>query len=98
MNATELIEEIELIIEAGDTEDALDLSRRLIRKDHVKRAIDVRRTVSNGALDRDGLRKLAIQIAEYEAEQAVRMLTAREAFLRESGTLARITQQLSLLT
>lgn len=97
VNATELIEEIELIAEAGDTEDALNLSRLLIRTDNVKRAIDVRRTVTNGALDRDGLRKLALQIAEYEAEQSMRMLTAREALARESGAIARFTRQLTLL-
>ncbi|MFC9604577.1 hypothetical protein ACFTTN_14100 [Streptomyces niveus] len=96
MNATELIEEIQLIAEAGDAEDALDLSRRLIRKDSVKRAIDVRRTVSNGVIDRDGLRKLAVQIAEYEAEQSVRMLKAQQALIREIGAIVRITRQLTL--
>ncbi|MFB8347948.1 hypothetical protein [Streptomyces niveus] len=96
MNATELIEEIQLIAEAGDAEDALDLSRRLIRKDSVKRAIDVRRTVSNGVINRDGLRKLAVQIAEYEVEQSMRMLKAQEALIREIGAIARITRQLTL--
>ncbi|MFE4796211.1 hypothetical protein ACFRFL_14105 [Streptomyces sp. NPDC056708] len=92
MKATELIEEIDLIVGAGDAEDALNLSRRLIRMNQVKWAVDVRRTVSGGLLSQDALRELAVQIAEYAAEQDMRMHSEWESLNRESAALARITR------
>ncbi|WP_086780175.1 hypothetical protein [Streptomyces griseus] len=80
-----LIEEITLIAEAGDTSDALDLSRQLIRAGSTKRAIDVRRTVVKGEIDRDALRALAVTIAEDE----VRALDAHRRQLRSLAREAR---------
>ncbi|WNI20381.1 hypothetical protein [Actinacidiphila sp. ITFR-21] len=73
MNIKALIEEITLVAEAGDAEDALDLSRQLIRQGDVKRGIDVRRSVSKGALDRDFLRRLAVTVAEEAVAHQVWM-------------------------
>ncbi|MFF5668834.1 hypothetical protein ACFY8S_01640 [Streptomyces hygroscopicus] len=64
MKAASIIEEIELIIEIGEAEDALDLSRRLISQGDTAWAIDVRRAVTRGALDRTVLRAVAGRIAE----------------------------------
>ncbi|WP_406178042.1 hypothetical protein [Streptomyces canus] len=64
MNVKNLTEEIELIVEIGDAEDALDLARRLVRQGDSARAIDVRRTVARGILDRDALRAVAAGIAQ----------------------------------
>ncbi|MEH0579069.1 hypothetical protein QBA54_32370 [Streptomyces sp. B21-108] len=64
MNAASITEEIELIIEIGEAEDALDLSRRLIGQGNATWAIDVRRAVTRGVLDRDALRAVAARIAE----------------------------------
>lgn len=64
MNVKDITEEIELIAEIGDGEDALDLSRRLVRQGDTARAVDVRRAVVNGALNRDALRAVADGIAQ----------------------------------
>ncbi|MEU0627745.1 hypothetical protein [Streptomyces sp. NPDC005989] len=64
MNVKDITEEIELIAEIGDGEDALDLSRRLARQGNTARAVDVRRTVVNGALNRDALRAVADGITQ----------------------------------
>ncbi|MGO4423357.1 hypothetical protein AB4Z54_32880 [Streptomyces sp. MCAF7] len=64
MNAASIIEEIELVSEIGEAEDALDLSRRLIGQGNTAWAIDVRRAVTRGALDRNVLRTVAGRIAE----------------------------------
>lgn len=64
MNAASIIEEIELIAEIGEAEDALDLSKRLIGDEQTAWAIDVRRAVTRGVLDRNVLRAVAGRIAE----------------------------------
>ncbi|GGZ73142.1 hypothetical protein ACFOOM_01030 [Streptomyces echinoruber] len=64
MKVTEVIEEIELIVEVGEAADALDLSRRLAGEHHTNWAIGVRRTVARGELDRNALRAVADRIAE----------------------------------
>lgn len=78
MSIKTLIEDITLVTEAGDTEDALDLSRELVRAGHVKHAIDVRRSVTKGVLDRDFLLNLAATITEDTASH--QDWIAREAF------------------
>ncbi|MFF4292125.1 hypothetical protein ACFY0N_00545 [Streptomyces vinaceus] len=67
-HVTQRADEIELVAEAGDPEDALDLSRQLVRAGHAKLAIDVRRAVTGGALDRDALRALAAKTARQLRE------------------------------
>ncbi|KPI33303.1 hypothetical protein OV450_1391 [Actinobacteria bacterium OV450] len=57
-----LIGDINLVAEAGDPEDALTLSTQLVRAGNTKHAIDVRRSVTKGVLDREYLRKLARRI------------------------------------
>ncbi|MGW4731806.1 hypothetical protein ACWEQC_22030 [Streptomyces shenzhenensis] len=64
MNAASIIEEIELIAEIGEAEDALGLSRRLVGQGDTAWVIDVRRAVTHGVLDRDALRAVAGWIAE----------------------------------
>ncbi|MFF0395170.1 hypothetical protein ACFYSJ_05190 [Streptomyces sp. NPDC005248] len=87
MSINALIEDIKLVAEAGDTEDALDLSRQLIRKGNTKRAIDVRRTVVRGVLDRDALRKLAVTVAEDAAKHQRWVQTEWASLAREARTL-----------
>ncbi|MEV5677023.1 hypothetical protein [Streptomyces sp. NPDC052179] len=69
---------IELVAEAGDAEDALDLSRQLIHEGRTKVAIDVRRTVTRSTLDRNTLRKIALAAAaqarrEYREARLLRV-------------------------
>ncbi|MFI1703015.1 hypothetical protein [Streptomyces griseoruber] len=64
MKAASIIEEIEMIAEIGEAEDALDLSKRLVGDEQTAWAIDVRRAVTRGALDRNVLRAVASRIAE----------------------------------
>ncbi|MFJ5037973.1 hypothetical protein [Streptomyces parvulus] len=78
-HVTEPADEIELVAEAGDASDALDLSRQLIRAGHTKWAIDVRRAVTRDQLDRNMLRKLAKTVALQLADD-----------YREARTLAAI--------
>ncbi|MFF5968223.1 hypothetical protein ACFY64_31770 [Streptomyces collinus] len=96
MQVTTLCEEIELIAEAGDAADALDLARTLVRDGDTARAVEVRRTVTRGSLDRAALRQLGQQIAQEAARasaasatlfspQAIEGLYALEAQLRESA-------------
>ncbi|PWI05491.1 hypothetical protein DIZ27_38835 [Streptomyces sp. NWU339] len=63
MKFAEIAEEIELIIEIGKAGDALDLARRLVGERLTTWAIDVRRTVANGVLDRDALRVIGERAA-----------------------------------
>ncbi|MDQ0961994.1 hypothetical protein QFZ66_005872 [Streptomyces sp. B4I13] len=92
MNRTDITEEIELIIEAGDAEDALDLARRLSRQGDTAWAVDVRRSVTRGALDRHILRAFARKIDQpaiqldldllgrlADADEGLRALLAAEA-------------------
>lgn len=64
MSVASITEEIELIAEVGEVEDALDLSRRLIRQGDTAWAIDVRRAVTRDVLDRNALRAVARRITE----------------------------------
>ncbi|MFJ5037974.1 hypothetical protein [Streptomyces parvulus] len=89
MRTQALIDEITLIAEAGDASDALDLSRQLIRSGNTKRAIDVRRAVAKGVLDRDALRQLAVTIARDAASH-------QQWVQREIGSLAREARSLGL--
>lgn len=67
MNATQLIEEITLVAEAGDASDALDLVRQLTRAGHTEYAIEARRAVNSGQLDRNALLTLASGITQRAA-------------------------------
>ncbi|MFF1834198.1 MULTISPECIES: hypothetical protein [unclassified Streptomyces] len=87
MRIETLIEDITLVAEAGDAEDALDLSRQLIRKGNTKRAIDVRRTVVRGVLDRAALRKLAVTVAEDAAKHQRWVQAEWSSLAREARTL-----------
>lgn len=87
MNVPTLIEDINLVAEAGDTEDALDLSRQLIRKGNTKRAIDVRRTVVRGVLDRDALRTLAVTVAEDAVKHQQWVQREMRSLAREARAL-----------
>lgn len=87
MNVVRIIEEIELIAEIGEADDALDLSRRLAGQDRTAWAIGIRRAVTRGVLDRDVLRTVAGQIAEATRPvpvdyRLVEQLTLMEADLR----------------
>ncbi|WP_228994705.1 hypothetical protein [Streptomyces sp. DH8] len=62
-HVTETADYIELVAEEGTAEDALDLSRQMVRAGDVKTAIDIRRTVAGGTLDRAALRKVARTVA-----------------------------------
>ncbi|WP_439082104.1 hypothetical protein [Streptomyces sp. WL006] len=62
-HVTETADYVDLVAEGGGAGDALDLSRQLIRAGDVKTAIDVRRTVAGGTLDRAALRKVARTVA-----------------------------------
>jgi hypothetical protein len=64
VNVKDITEEIELIAEIGDADDALDLSRRLIRQGDTTWAVDVRRAIVSGRLNRDALRAVAGKIAK----------------------------------
>ncbi|MER6979643.1 hypothetical protein [Streptomyces carpinensis] len=83
MLATAICEEIELIAEAGDAEDALDLSRRLARETDTTRAVAVRRTVSKGQVDRAALRQLGLGIAEEVARSQLWAAREFRALTRE---------------
>ncbi|MEV6738670.1 hypothetical protein AB0N14_17745 [Streptomyces sp. NPDC051104] len=87
MSIQTLIEDITLVAEAGDADDALDLSRQLIRAGNTKRAIDVRRAVTKGVLDRDVLRRLAVTIAEDAAAHQRWVQTEMRSLAREARTL-----------
>ncbi|MEW2568360.1 hypothetical protein [Streptomyces sp. NPDC047070] len=87
MRVQDLIEEVTLIAEAGDAEDALDLSRQLIRTGNTKRAIDVRRAVAKGVLDRDVLRKLAVTIAQDAAATQQWVQSEIRSLAREARSL-----------
>lgn len=89
MNPTQLIENIELIAGAGDTEDALDLSRQLIRTGNTKRAIDVRRTIVRGVLDREALAQLAVTVAEDNARHQQWAYAEMTTLARQAGSFAR---------
>lgn len=100
MRIETLIENIALVAEAGDAEDALDLSRQLIRKGNTKRAIDVRRTVTRGVLDRDALRKLAVTVAEDAARHQEFVRREMRSLGREARALgmpAHVQDALSLM-
>ncbi|MFF0092725.1 hypothetical protein ACFYSF_22570 [Streptomyces canus] len=91
MYAETLIEEINLIAEAGDASDALDLVRTLTREENTASAIEIRRTVNGENLDRDALRKVASGIAQKVAASAaiftpevIAGLEALDAGLREA--------------
>lgn len=87
INSYELTDEIELIAEAGDPEDALDLMRRLAREDQVQMAIAIRRTVLPGdVLDRDALRLMVQRRRRAEAEQRLydQRMAPRVAALNEA--------------
>ncbi|MGW3445653.1 hypothetical protein [Streptomyces sp. NPDC001076] len=63
MDAASITEEIELIAEIGEAGDALTLAKRLAAGEQTAWAIDVRRTVTRGELDRDALRAVGGRIA-----------------------------------
>ncbi|MFC8889535.1 hypothetical protein ACFT54_09985 [Streptomyces cinereoruber] len=58
-HVTEPADYIALVADDGDSSDALDLCGRLTRDGHTKQAIDVRRAITRGVLDRAVLRKVA---------------------------------------
>ncbi|MFE2424998.1 hypothetical protein [Streptomyces hokutonensis] len=62
MNAASITEEIELIVEIGEAGDALALAKRLAADEQTAWAIDVRRTVTRGELDRNALRAVGGRI------------------------------------
>ncbi|MFJ1607006.1 hypothetical protein ACIOHS_27085 [Streptomyces sp. NPDC088253] len=89
---TDTCEEIELIVEAGDASDALDLARTLTRQGSTELAIQIRRTVTGHKLDRDALRAVGANLARERAERAALFtpamidgLYAMEGALRESA-------------
>ncbi|MFI1956988.1 hypothetical protein ACH46L_03605 [Streptomyces althioticus] len=63
MKPAGIAEEIELIVEIGEAADALDLARRLAGGGRTAWAIDVRRAVEGGVLDRDRLRAVGGRVA-----------------------------------
>ncbi|MER6559747.1 hypothetical protein ABT300_18835 [Streptomyces sp. NPDC001027] len=63
MNAESITEEIELIVEIGEAGDALALAKRLAADGQTAWAVDVRRTVTRGELDRNALRAAGGRIA-----------------------------------
>lgn len=87
MKAAEIAEEIDLIAEIGEAADALDLARRLAAGGRTGWAIDVRRVVKGGVLDRDRLRAVGNRVAASVQPvrtdwQLVAELEAAEAVLR----------------
>ncbi|MEU7323378.1 hypothetical protein ABZ682_22925 [Streptomyces griseoviridis] len=89
---TAICEEVELVAEAGDASDALDLVRKLIRQDSAELAIKIRRTVAGQKLDRDALRAVGADLAREQAARAALFTPAMidglytmEATLRESA-------------
>ncbi|MEU1180608.1 hypothetical protein ABZ464_23700 [Streptomyces sp. NPDC005820] len=98
MKAASIIEEIELIAEIGEAEDALDLSKRLIGDEQTAWAIDVRRAVTRDVLDRNVLRAVAGRIAEAMkptvdwglfADRLVDMEAGLRAFLAADAAMPR---------
>ncbi|MEU0060741.1 hypothetical protein [Streptomyces sp. NPDC006334] len=64
MDAASITEEIELIVEIGEAGDALALAKRLAADEQTTWAIDVRRAVTDGALDRGALGAVAGRISD----------------------------------
>ncbi|MFE3033036.1 hypothetical protein ACFXKY_15500 [Streptomyces canus] len=108
MNAASITEEIELIVEIGEADDALTLAKRLAADEQTAWAIDVRRTVKRGELDRDALRAVGGRIAEAckpvsldlglfaeltEMEAGLRAALAADAAMPRAERRARTAQQ-----
>ncbi|KQW13545.1 hypothetical protein [Streptomyces sp. Root369] len=91
MSIQSLIEDINLVAEAGDASDARDLARKLVREGDTATSIKVRRTVTGENLDRSALRaigqgiaRMAVAHAEMFTPQMIEGLYAVEVAMRES--------------
>ncbi|WP_405961238.1 hypothetical protein OG235_36865 [Streptomyces sp. NBC_00024] len=89
MDIRALTEEIELIAGAGDADDALGLMRALLASGQTQWAIEIRRAVSGGKLDREALiatgEKLGRQVIEHREQARRELRKATRDLVRNGG-------------